>query len=30
MDLKLLYSGEGTLWTDLKSITPTLPLKTTK
>ena len=28
LDLKLFYAGEGTLWTDLKSITPTLPLQT--
>ncbi len=27
IDLKLLYAGEGTLWTDLKGITPTLPLR---
>ena len=26
LDLKLFYAGEGTLWTDLKTITPTLPL----
>lgn len=26
IDLKLFYAGEGTLWTDLKSITPTLPI----
>ncbi len=30
LDLKLFYAGEGTLWTDLKNITPTIPLKTTK
>lgn len=30
LDLKLFYAGEGTLWTDLKSITPTLPLKSDK
>jgi len=24
LDLKLFYAGEGTLWTDLKNITPTL------
>ncbi len=28
IDLKLFYAGEGTLWTDLKGITPTLPLRT--
>jgi len=27
IDLKRLYAGEGTLWTDLKGITPTLPLR---
>ena len=27
VELKLLYAGEGTLWTDLKNVTPTLPLK---
>ncbi len=27
IDLKLLYAGEGTLWTDLKGITPTVPLR---
>ena len=26
LELKLLYAGEGTLWTDLKSITPTISL----
>lgn len=26
LDLKLFYAGEGTLWTDLKNITPTLPV----
>jgi regulator of protease activity HflC (stomatin/prohibitin superfamily) len=26
LELKLFYAGEGTLWTDLDSITPTLPL----
>ena len=26
IDLNLLYAGEGTLWTDLKGITPTLPI----
>lgn len=26
VDLNLFYAGEGTLWTDLKSIQPTLPL----
>lgn len=30
LDLKLFYAGEGTMWTDLKNITPTIPLKTTK
>jgi regulator of protease activity HflC (stomatin/prohibitin superfamily) len=28
MDLQLFYAGEGTLWTDLKSVLPTLPLTT--
>tara|TARA_R110002049_G_scaffold2750_8_gene22173 strand:+ start:96269 stop:97858 length:1590 start_codon:yes stop_codon:yes gene_type:complete len=27
LDLKLFYAGEGTMWTDLKNITPTIPLK---
>jgi hypothetical protein len=27
LDLKLFYAGEGTLWTDLENITPTLPIK---
>jgi len=27
LDLKLFYAGEGTLWTDLKSVQPTIPLK---
>ena len=27
IDLRLLYAGEGTLWTDLKNITPTVPLR---
>jgi len=27
IDLNLFYAGEGTLWTDLKSITPTLPVR---
>ncbi len=27
LDLKLFYAGEGTLWTDLENIQPTLPLK---
>ncbi len=26
LDLQLFYAGQGTLWTDLKNITPTLPL----
>ena len=26
MDLRLFYAGEGTLWTDLKNIMPTLPI----
>ncbi len=26
LDLKLLYAGEGTLWTDLQNVQPTLPL----
>lgn len=28
IDLKMFYAGEGTLWTDLDSVIPTLPLKT--
>ncbi|MEM9588908.1 MAG: SPFH domain-containing protein [Planctomycetota bacterium] len=27
LQLKLFYAGEGTLWTDLENITPTIPLK---
>ncbi len=27
IDMRLFYAGEGTLWTDLKGIMPTLPLK---
>lgn len=27
LDLKLFYAGEGTLWTDLDAIQPTLPIK---
>jgi regulator of protease activity HflC (stomatin/prohibitin superfamily) len=27
IDLQLFYAGEGTLWTDLKGVLPTLPLK---
>lgn len=30
LELKLFYAGEGTMWTDLKNITPTIPLKATK
>ncbi|MEM9368718.1 MAG: SPFH domain-containing protein [Planctomycetota bacterium] len=30
LDLKLLYAGEGTLWTDLKSVQPTMPLRAPK
>ncbi|MFK8115495.1 MAG: SPFH domain-containing protein [Rubripirellula sp.] len=30
LDLKLFYAGEGTLWTDLQNITPTIPLKASK
>jgi len=29
IDLRLVYAGEGTLWTDLKSVMPTLPLTDT-
>lgn len=29
IDLKLFYAGEGTLWTDLKNMVPTLPIRTT-
>ncbi|MGE0755632.1 MAG: SPFH domain-containing protein [Pirellulaceae bacterium] len=29
IDLRLFYAGEGTLWTDLKGVLPTLPLPTT-
>ena len=27
IDLKLIYAGSGTLWTDLKGIVPTFPVK---
>lgn len=27
IDLNLFYAGEGTLWTDLKNVTPTIPLR---
>ena len=27
IDLNLFYAGEGTLWTDLKNITPTVPIR---
>lgn len=27
MDLKLFYAGDGTLWTDLESMLPTLPMR---
>jgi regulator of protease activity HflC (stomatin/prohibitin superfamily) len=27
LDLNLFYAGEGTLWTDLKNIVPTMPLR---
>jgi len=27
IDFKLLYAGEGTLWTDLKNVVPTVPLR---
>ena len=27
IDLRLLYAGEGTLWTDLKNLLPTLPIQ---
>lgn len=30
IDLKMLYAGEGTLWTDLKNIVPTLPVRDPK
>ena len=30
LDLKMIYSGPGTLWTDLKGITPVLDLKPDK
>lgn len=30
IELKLFYAGEGTLWTDLKNIVPTLPVKEEK
>lgn len=30
LELKLFYAGEGTLWTDLKNIQPTLPISPAK
>ena len=30
IELKLLYAGEGTLWTDLDSLVPTLPIERKK
>lgn len=27
LDLKLFYAGEGTLWTDLENVQPTIPLR---
>jgi regulator of protease activity HflC (stomatin/prohibitin superfamily) len=30
IDLKMIYAGNGTLWTDLKGIVPTLPVKDSK
>ena len=30
IDLQLFYAGEGTLWTDLKNVQPTIPLRSTK
>ncbi len=30
IDLQLFYAGEGTLWTDLKSVQPTIPLRPAK
>jgi hypothetical protein len=27
MDLKMIYAGNGTLWTDLKGVVPTLPVR---
>lgn len=30
IDLRLFYAGEGTLWTDLKGVMPTLPIATPK
>ena len=27
MDLNLFYAGEGTLWTDLENVVPTLPVR---
>lgn len=28
IQLQMLYAGEGTLWTDLKNLTPVIPIKT--
>ena len=30
IDLQLFYAGEGTLWTDLKNVQPTIPLRPAK
>ena len=30
IDLKMIYSGPGTLWTDLKGLQPVLDVKPTK
>ncbi len=30
IDLRMLYAGEGTLWTDLKNVLPTLPVRDIK
>ena len=27
IDLKMIYAGTGTLWTDLKGVVPTLPVR---
>jgi hypothetical protein len=30
LSIKILHAGPGTLWTDMKGLTPTVPVKTAK
>ncbi len=30
INIRILHSGPGTLWTDMKGLTPTVPIKTAK